>query len=425
MISTPVSYLAASMNAGVVLLCIAFFAWRGYRRGVLRTLQRLLSILAAYMACYFFTETLANFFKTAFALNVVLSYLASAALLLVGVSFIVNLLLSLLITQLETNQADDKKLEYDPDADEESPRHPAGLAVGVLLGSFFGLFTVWLAGITLDAMTLNSQGAAALVARTPDPLRKMAGAMVGGAVGYAVEYKTGEQSLAPNVAAHLIADPVVTSQMIADVSRSEELKQFFSDPSVRVLMQENKVDELQSHPTFQKLMSSAQTRSFLEILGSTVKDSSGPSADARAAQLLTEMYQKARRVKSDPRFMALSQKPEFQQLLRNPSPAELLTNPLVKELGDIVFSDTDTGQLQGRDLVIAEGREQNFEAVAKPQWETVQTAEPEPGTVAADDELPPTEEGNVIYRWTDEYGQKHFSQTKPTGDYPLEVIKSQ
>ena len=430
MIATPVSYLGASINAVVVLACVAFFAWRGYQHGVLRTLQRLLSILSAYIACYFFTEVLAEFLKAAFALNVVLSYLASAALLLVGVSFVVNLLLSQLITQREMDKAAEQESEDEDDVHEQEPRYRAGMAVGVLLGAFLGLFTVWLVGISLDAMTLNTQGPAALVARTADPVRIVAGNMVGGAVGYVVEYKTGEQSLAPDVAARLIADPVVTSQMIADVSKSEELRQFFADASVRMLMQENKVDELQLHPSFQKLMSAAQTRAFLDILGVTVKTNAELSADARAAQLLTEMYRKARRIQTDPRYTALSQKPEFQQLLHNPSPAALLTNPMVKELGDIIFSDTGSTQLVGKDLVIAEGSEQNYKAVAKPQWESVATTEPESSTTtAADDEAATVEASaeasNVIYRWTDEYGQKHFSQTKPTGNYALEVIKSE
>ena len=96
----------------------------------------------------------------------------------------------------------------------------------------------------------------------------------------------------------------------------------------------------------------------------------------------------------------------------------------LKELGDIVFSDKAPTKLAGKDAIIVEGSEQSFEALPKPQWQALAETEATPDTATDDDAAPSVEGSNVIYRWTDASGQRHFSQTKPEGDYPLEIIKT-
>lgn len=413
MITVPASDISTAINAFVVLACIASFGWRGYQRGVLRTLQRLISILSGYAACYFFAAALAQFLKTAFAFNIFLSYIISAALLLCGVAFIANVLLSRLSVRVEDEASElDDKQTADEEPDSQSSVHPAGMIVGITLGCFMGLLTVWLAGITIDAVALHTEGSTGLIYRTADPVRKIAGDMVGGAVGYVVEQKMGHESLMPDLTARLIADPVAMSQQVAEVSKSDEMKQFFSDPAIQLLMQENKIDELQRHEKFQKLINLPQTKIFLDVLSTSANKHNVLTQEARAAHLLTDLYQKARRIQTDSRFVALVDKPEFQRLLQNPSPAELMTNPLLKELAEITFSNPPATASVHNDKPIREGVDQSFQTVEKPQWAPLDAT-----PVAADDD--------VIYRWTDAQGQKHFSQTRPEGDYPLEIIKSQ
>jgi len=420
--------LAAIVNGLIVLAFSAFLGWRGYQRGVLRILQRLISVLSGYVACYFFTDPLAGFFKTTLSLTLFSAYLVSAMLLLCGVSFVVGFLLSRVITQ---NEDESEEGEIVGEAQEETervqqPALNAGMIVGVFLGCFLGLITVWLAGISMDAIMLNKQGPAALALRKTDPVRKAAGDMVGGVVAYAVEQKTGHESLAPDLASTLIADPVAVSQQIVEVSKSEEMKQFFSDPSVKLLMQDNKIDELQHHEAFQKLMNTPQTKVFFGVLGSSVKDGETMTQQSRAAHLLTDMYQKARRVKTDPRFVALSEKPEFKQLMQNPSPASIMTNPALKELGDIIFTSPPPAlESVNVDKPIKEGSDQSFQSVEKPQWEKIDGSPEKLPASAAADTLTPATDANLIYRWTDEQGHKHFSQTRPEGNYPLEIIKSE
>jgi hypothetical protein len=412
-ITTPVSDISMAINAVVLLACVVSFGWRGYRRGVLRTLQRLISILSGYVACYFFAGALAQFLKTAFALNIFLSYIISAALLLCGVAFITHLLLSRLSVRVEDEAAESgDEQNTDEEQEIDKPAYPAGMIVGIVLGCVMGLLTVWLAGITIDAVALHTEGPGGLVYRTTDPVRKMAGNMVGGAVGYVVEQKTGHESLVPDLTAHLIADPVAMSQQIAEVSKSDEMKQFFSDPAIQLLMQENKIDELQRNEKFQTLINLPQTKIFLDVLSTSANKNDVLTQETRAAHLLTDLYRKARRIQTDSRFVALVDKPEFQRLLQNPSPAELMTNPLLKELAEIAFSNPPATASVHNDTLIREGVEQSFQTVEKPQWAPV-------------DATPVADDAAVIYRWTDAQGQKHFSQTRPEGDYPLEIIKSQ
>ncbi len=125
-----------------------------------------------------------------------------------------------------------------------------------------------------------------------------------------------------------------------------------------------------------------------------------------------------KKIQSDPRFIALSQKPEFQQLMENPSPEAILASPVFKELTEIVLSQNHQDSVAGHnDLPTLQ--DQGFEKMNQPEWEKVKdepTQEPSGQ---------PSDDGQVIYRWTDEYGTKHFSQKKPEGNYALEVIRTQ
>jgi hypothetical protein len=399
----------------VVLACVGFLGWRGYERGVLRILQRVISVLSGYAASYFFAGTAAGFIGKIFSLHPFQSFLISAAVLLIGVTFIINVALSWFIDYLEI-----RKLRQETEEDEQEEVYIPGMIVGATLGCFLGLITVWLGSISFDAIQLNTGGAAALTARSVDPVRKVAGNMVGAAVAYAVEQKIGNDNLASDLVGKLVGDPVVVSQQMLKVSRSEELKNFFSDPDAKILMQSGNIDELQKQKTFQQLMKLSDTKDFFTILGTTLKTGNAKTQEEQAARLLTDMYQKARRLRSDPRFIELSEKPEFQQMIQNPSPLAMLSNPLMQDIADIVFSKKITNE----DVIKPRHAEssslnQDFQSIDKPQWQAV-----EPVAQTTSNGEVPAADDHVIYRWTDAQGQKHFSQQKPEGNYSLEIIKT-
>jgi len=404
--------LTAVINSFIVVGCIAFLGWRGYERGFFPTVQRFLSALAGYLACYFLVGYFSTFLASTFVWPLLRCYLIAAILLIVVVAAVVNFLFSNLLTYLE-NQ-------------EQEPAHIAGLLSGILLGCFLGVVTVWLGGIAMDAIQLNQNGISSLEARPTDPIRKLAGNMVGSMVGAVVENKVGNQNLVSDVTAQLIGDPVTTSQQLVQISKSEEIKNFFSDPSAQQLMLNNQVGDLQNNASFQTWVKTPQASQFLSLLDSSVKPNAKPEAstkEEKAANLLTMLYQKGTRLNNDPRYIELSHTPEFQRLLQNPTPVEMATNPVLKELAEIVFSEQTSKDYVVAPVALESLGKQSGSSSAKLNWQPVKPSEQDSTDVSSTQESAGTTQ--TIYRWTDENGKIHFSQTKPDGNYALEVIKTQ
>jgi len=329
------------INLALWLGCTGLFAWRGYNRGVIRSVQGLLGVLSAYAASYFLVGSFADFLQKSFALPTPLSYLFAMLVLFFGTSSLVRYLLDVYIKRLEMQ---DEELEY-----EREPARVSGAVIGSVIGCILGVILVWFSGIMMDTVQLKQKGVQSFSDRQVDPLRKIAGNMVGGAVGFVVAQKTDENSLAPTMVAKLISNPVDTSQQLSQLKDSDDIK----------------------------------------------------------------------RIQSDPRFIALSQKPEFQSLRDHPTPEAILSSPILKELTDIIFSQNHSSPVTHENANSATTQDQVFEAGKKSEWEKVKE---EPTETSSDQS--PNDEGHTIYRWTDEQGVKHFSQKKPEGNYSLEVMKT-
>jgi len=329
------------INLVLWLGCTGFFAWRGYNRGVIHSTKGLLSVLSAYVVSYFLVGIVADFLQKFFTLPTPLSYLFAILILFFGTSILVRYLVGVYTKRLELQ---DEEQEFE----RELARVP-GAVIGCAIGCILGVILVWFSGIMMDTVQLKQKGVQSFSDRQVDPLRKIAGNVVGGAVGFVVAQKTGENSLAPTMVAKLISDPVDTSQQLSQLKNSDDVK----------------------------------------------------------------------RIQSDPRFIALSQKPEFQALRDHPTPTALLTSPVLKELTEIIFSQSHSSAVTHENASSATPQEQKFDAVKKTEWENVK----EEPTEASSDQSS-NDDGHTIYRWTDEQGVKHFAQKKPEGNYSLEVIKT-
>lgn len=378
------------INGLILLSCIGWLGWRGYEYGVIRTLQRVMSLGAAYTACYFAMVPVASWMQAQFAVPFIPAYLLSAAISFLSVAFAVGYLIKILADYVENRGVE--------------PAHIPGALLGVVLGAVLGIITVWLGGMMLDAYRLQS--AAVVQTEIQDPVRKLAGDLIGNAVQQSLSPKMEEGSLVPVLTSQLLSNPVNLTQQVMKVSQSEALRALFSDLQAQQLMLSDQIEDLQDHPHFKALMELPEAEEVFALLGERVAVGQNIGRREKVARLLADMYQKVSRVQQDPRFLKLAEKPEFKQLAQNPSPVAMLANPVLSELAEIIFNPAP---------LLAPVTYQRLEPLA---WEESTSTEE---VVVSEEEIPASE-GLLMYRWTDERGRKYYSENKPSGDYEVEVI---
>jgi len=408
------------ISLSVVLACAGWLAWRGYQRGVIRTLQRVVSMIGAYGASYLGLVPLASWIHATLSWQQITSYLVSGVLCFFGAAFVVEMIMKALADHVENRGIEPAKIP--------------GALLGLSMGALLGLVLVWIGGILYDAYRVQQQPTVHLSAGA-DPIRDWVGSLAGEAVGSAVDHAMVSQgrseSLFPAMASQLASNPVQLSQQVMQLSQSEAMRNLFNDPHAQHFMLTQRMDALQETPVFQQLMMVPQASEMLALLGGAQNGAVSSSADSsgdmhqKAARTLTDMYRRIYRIQNDPRFLTLSQKPEFKQLTQNPSPLAMMSNPAFTELSEIILNPVD------EETLISEGGSTDaseFRNLAPLEWETLKTDEPLADAVTDDNVVeanPAPQEGKSMYRWTDENGRKNYSENKPEGVQDVEVIRLQ
>jgi len=381
------------ISESLVFLCALWLGWRGYEHGVIRTLQRFVAILCAYVVCYFLTRPLAEIIQSLAGLQMIPAYLVSAGVGFIGVALLVEKSITVLADHVENRGVEPAKIP--------------GAVLGGILGGLLGLLLAWLVGILLDSYLLQQHPR--MKTSAPDPVRTTAGNMIGRIVEQGMIESLGKESLVPALSSKLLVDPIGLTQQVMQVSQSEAMRALFSDLQAQQLMLARQTEALQQHPRFKALMASPEAEEIFTLLGENTVKNEAVDTHEKVARLLSDMYQKVSRVQHDPRFLTLAEKPEFKQLAANPSPVAMLANPALSELAEIIFHPAPASSAP-----IA------FQRIEPLQWEP---SIPEEPVMAMEEETPSSEEGFVMYRWTDAKGRKHYSETRPVEDYEVEVIR--
>lgn len=403
---------AHSLVSLVLLLgCTVWLGLRGYDRGVIRSLQRFVALFFAYLACYFLMIPLGKLLHGLTSWSLVLCYVLSGVVCLFIVGAVVEKIIDHGVEALEARGIEPAKIP--------------GALLGASFGFVIGILLVWLSGVLFDLYRLQQQPQGLVASR--DPVRAFAGNLVSGVVQRSVVASTGNaDSLVPALTGQLVGDPLALTQRVTRMSQSNAMRSLFSDPVAQQWMLTDNIEALKEHPNFVEVMSLPDSAEVLAVLAQNrrgAKEAAAISEADRVAHLLAEMYRRVYRVQNDPRFVALSQKPEFKQLAQNPSPVALLSNPMLNQLAEIIFDQS------AEPTVPLSPDDSRFKTLAPLQWQKdvadPATSSTERAAEGAEDQdsVPMEVSGTVMYRWTDENGQKHYSETRPEGNEDVEVIR--
>ena len=353
---------------------LAFFAYRGYKKGLLRSLSRVLSLLAGYTVAILFTEQVSSILASRFDLEGIVSFIAAG----LGLFFAAGIAVSVafwIIAQLLPA--------------EETPSTASslgGLAVGLMVGTIVAITVVWSFTFVRDFRSNPEVDALAQTDRSK--IEILANKVAGTAVNTAMSLGSVNPEVA-RLSAAMIEAPGEISQHIKRLMSSADFQALLADPQTRIALESGDTSALQQLPAFQNLVKNPDLLALAESTGllSGVAEGTGPS-DAILAARMTDIWGRVERVKNDARVQEILGDAEFQQKVQSGNPVDMLTNPRLLELANIIFEEpeTSTGSSVGNT----------------------------PGTVS-DESYKPQSTGKKtkIYSWTDENGTIHISDIDP------------
>lgn len=394
----------------IFLAIVAFFAWRGYQKGFIGSITRVLSWLIAYPAAIIFTKPLAKIIIQNTALDGLIVYFVAGASIFLGVSFAVTLLLNLLARLIPKNDTTEKSSKI------------GGAGVGVVIGSLAGLIAVY--GIILlqkpnvtpadvapGEMTVvspldssNNIQTTTITHSVKAPsirdlekandsfieasAKKLMGVAAATAVDVALDDKTATQ-----VTKAFVQDPQSMLSHVQHVSNNGKMKELMADEKIQSLMTTGDVHALMKDEGFKALMNDEH----MQALVATADDSAaGVSGQQAAAEKMVAAWRRADSLKHDPRIIAILTDPEFQQQLNSPNKLALMMNPKLNQLTEIIFS-SETPPANGMGNYEIKDRSKPSATSSEISTDTA--------TETTTEERPPTK----IYRWTDENGKVHYS----------------
>ncbi|MEN0036354.1 MAG: CvpA family protein [Cellvibrio sp.] len=389
----------------VFFALLAFFTWRGYQKGFIGSITRVLGWIVAYPAAIVFTKPVAKLLMQHTALDGLIVYFIAGCSIFLLVSVLVSLLLNLLaklIPETEATQVGSKI---------------GGAGVGVLMGALVGLLVVYAIGLVVTPKTPALQQGQDIAKDSPidntrlddtDSIRtpatgvphvrdldkyndsfieasakKLVGTAAATAVNLALEDKTATQ-----ITKAFVEDPQTMLTHVQQVANDGQMSELMADEKIQSILTTGDTHALTRDPGFKALMDNPSIQALLAQ--SDINDEQGSQA---AAEKMVQAWNRAQTIKHDPRVIAIISDPEFQQQLNSPNKLQLMMNPKLNQLTEIIFSNTTTpangmGNYEVQDINAARN-----------------TSNAQDNKSTAEDSKPAT----TIYRWTDEDGQVHYS----------------
>lgn len=358
----------------IFVVVVGLFAWRGFRSGFIRSLGRVLAVVAGYAAAIVFSGPLSAWVEAQFGLQGVGAFLAASIALFFGAGLGVTLIFALL-----------RRLVFRGDEVSTASAIGGGV-VGALVGGLLAIAIVWSFAFVRDIRSPGVIEETAESERSSD-IETLAIRLAGGAVSAAM----GAGSVAPEVArlgGVLMASPAEVMQRAQRVTTSTEFQALLQDSRNHAVLDSGQPELVQQLPAFRALAANPDVLALAEMAGF----SGGDDLEAELASQLTDTWGRAQRVRNDPQVQAILADPEFRAALDSGNPVALLTDPHLLELADIIYADDNAASTPTRSL---KGETGDIEATANQ---------------APDDT---SQAPAKIYQWTDSSGRIHYSDRKP------------
>ena len=357
----------------IFLVVVLYFAFRGYKKGLLKSLARILSVVAGYICAFLYTGQASRMVEAHFQLQGIAAFLLASLALFFGAGLLVSLLFWLVEKLL---------LEDEPVSTASSL---GGAAVGSATGVLLAIVIVWCVAFVRD--TRPAAAIEPATAANPSKIEKLANRVAGKAVASVMSLGSANPEVT-KITAALAEAPADMVQRAQRLAQSDDMTEILNDPRNQAALNSGDAEAVRQLPAFQRLMNNADMQALASASG-LLEDArqNNQAVDAAVATRLTDIWGRAQRAKSNQRVQEIIADAEFQEKIRSGNPLDLLTNDKLLELADIIFADeADPAVAPGQTSVNVE--QDNQQPVkAKPD--------------------------KKLYRWVDDSGRIYYSDVKP------------
>ena len=357
----------------IFIAVVAFFTYRGFKKGLLKSLSRVLSLIAGYIASILFSKPFSIQVASWFDIQGIAAYLSAALILFLGAGLVVNLAFWV----LEKLLAEDESVS--------TGSRVGGSIVGLITGTIVAIVLVWTFNF------VSHMAAPEKSTSKPDAqqsaIAKLANQAASKAVGTAMSMSSTKPEIA-NLSAAMIEAPGELTRQVQALANSKDLQALLIDPNNQRVLDSGDVEAVRKLPALRQLARNPDMLALANSAGMLDQTSDIAVVEVELAKNITQIWGKVQRVKNDQRVQEILADPEFQQKINSGNPMDMLTNPKLLELADIVLSD--------------ESESANGSATHSQDGEPGQESEQSPAT--------------RIYTWTDGNGRIHYSDTDPESE---------
>lgn len=200
----------------------------------------------------------------------------------------------------------------------------------------------------------------------------------------------------------LTQDPQAMLNHVQNMTNNGEVKKLLSNPEFQAELNHGNAESLMQNKDFQQLLKNPDMQAIIAS-----EDSSDKSTEQAAAEKMIQAWQKVATLKTDRRVLDIVNDPAFQAQLNSPNKLPLLMNPKMRQLSEIIFSDSSEIETVKPVKETPTGEKNKVHYTLEDISEgTGQKAKEESLTDTHKREEQPEVK---IYRWTDENGKVHYS----------------
>ena len=350
----------------IFILILAYFAYRGFKKGLLKSLSRVLSLVAGYVAAILYAGTVSKLVESNTPLEGITAFVAASMMLFIVAGIAVNLLFRIIGSLMPEEHSQSKGSSF------------GGTAVGLAVGLVVAVSVVWGFAFVRD---MKSEPELATAVQAPkSAIETFASSAASQVVSTAMNLGKARPEVV-SLSTALIESPGEIAQQAQRLANSDDINALLSDPENQAVINSNDLDALQALPAFKQLVKNPDLLALTKSAGMVDKTGNTAAAEAELASQITDIWGRMQHVKNDVRVQEILSDPEFQQKIQSGNPIDMLSNAKLLELADIIFDDESSPTINKTNQVQAE----------------------QPLTKQAE------KKGTLIYSWTDKNGKKHYS----------------
>ncbi|MCP4186065.1 MAG: CvpA family protein [Gammaproteobacteria bacterium] len=309
----------------IFVVVVMFFGYRGYRKGLLKSLSRVLSLLAGYVAAVLYTGQVSTIIEAIIPVQGFATLIVASLFLFFAAGIAVNTLFWIVERLIPEKETSSSASSY------------AGAAIGLFSGLVIAIIMIWTVAFIRDTRPLAVTEA--VTTHRSSDIEIFTNQLASKTVNTAMSLGS-VKPVVTNFTVALIENPAEITLQAQRLARSNDLSIFLSDIENQAVLNSGDAEAVQNLPTFQQL---ARNPDLIILARSTgmVPDSAvnSESVEAMVAERITDIWGRVQRARSNQRAQEIISDPEFQQKIQSGNPVELLTNAKLLELANIIFAD--------------------------------------------------------------------------------------